>query len=168
MNVAALRALLEPVLTDRGLELDDLVVVGAGSRSVLRITVDGDGPKGRGPLLDEVAEATRAVSDTLDESDLTGSHAYVLEVSSRGVSAPLVKPAHWRRNTGRLVAVTGTDGVKVTGRIAATTDDGATLTVDGEPVAVSFGDVRRAVVQVELNRPRDLELDDDDDIADEE
>jgi ribosome maturation factor RimP len=166
MNVAALRALLEPVLADRGLELDDLVVVGAGSRSVLRITVDGDGPKGRGPLLDEVADATRAVSDTLDESDLTGNQAYVLEVSSRGVTTPLAKPAHWRRNTGRLVAVTSTDGTKVTGRIAAATETGATLTVDGEPVAVSFADVRKAVVQVELNRPHDLELDDD--IEDEE
>ena len=166
MNVAALRALLEPVLTDRGLELDDLVVVGAGSRSVLRITVDGDGPKGRGPLLDEVADATRAVSDALDESDLTGTQPYVLEVGSRGVGAPLVKPAHWRRNISRLVAVTRTDGTKVTGRIGAATDENATLTVDGEPVAVAFGDVKRAVVQVELNRAPDLELDDD--IADEE
>jgi ribosome maturation factor RimP len=166
MNVAALRALLEPVLADRGLELDDLVVVGAGSRSVLRITVDGDGPKGRGPLLDEVADATRAVSDTLDESELTGNQPYVLEVSSRGVAAPLAKPAHWRRNTGRLVAVTRADGTKLTGRIAAATDTDATLTVDGEPVAVAFGDVRKAVVQVELNRAPDLELDED--IADEE
>jgi ribosome maturation factor RimP len=166
MNVAALRALLEPVLTDRGLELDDLVLIGAGSRSVLRITVDGDGPKGRGPLLDEVADATRAVSDALDESELTGTQPYVLEVSSRGVSAPLATPAHWRRNTGRLVAVTRTDGTKVTGRIAGAAENDATLTVDGEPVAVAFGDVRRAVVQVELNRAPDLELDDD--IEDEE
>lgn len=161
MNVAALRALLEPVLVGRGLELDDLVVVGAGSRSVLRITVDGDGPKGRGLLLDEVAEATRAVSDALDESDLTGNQTYVLEVSSRGVGAPLVKPVHWRRNTSRLVAVTRTDGTKVTGRIAAASDADATLTVDGEPLVVPFGDVRRAVVQVELNRAPDVELDDD-------
>jgi hypothetical protein len=39
--------------------------------------------------------------------------------------------------------------------------------VDGEPVAVAFGDVRRAVVQVELNRAPDLELDDDDDTDEE-
>jgi ribosome maturation factor RimP len=166
MNVAALRALLEPVLSDRGLELDDLVVVGAGARSILRITVDGDGPKGRGPLLDEVADATRAVSDTLDESDLTGSQPYVLEVSSRGVGAPLTKAAHWRRNTGRLVAVTRTDGIKVTGRIVAATDADVTLTVDGEPVTLAFGDVKKAAVQVELNRAPDLDLDDD--LAEEE
>ena len=165
MNVAALRALLEPVLADRGLELDDLVVVGAGSRSVLRISVDGDGPKGRGPLLDEVADATRAVSDALDESDLTGTQAYVLEVSSRGVGAPLIKSAHWRRNTGRLVLVTRADGSRLTGRITATTDTGVTLTVDGAEAVVAFSDVKRAAVQVELNRPAEVELDD---IADEE
>ncbi|HET7724265.1 MAG TPA: ribosome maturation factor RimP [Propionibacteriaceae bacterium] len=160
MNVARLRALLEPVLADRGLELDDLVVVGAGARSILRITVDGDGPHGRGPLLDEVADATRAVSDALDESDATGSQPYVLEVSSRGVGAPLTKPAHWRRNTGRLVAVTRSDGTKVTGRIVATTEEGATLTVDGTPQPLSYSDVKRAAVQVELNRPHDPDLDD--------
>ena len=160
MNVARLRALLEPVLADRGLELDDLVVVGAGARSVLRITVDGDGPHGKGPLLDEVADATRAVSDALDASDATGTQPYVLEVSSRGVGAPLVKPAHWRRNAGRLVAVTRTDGTKVTGRIAATTDTDATLTVEGSPQVVPYNEVKRAAVQVELNRPHDPEIDD--------
>lgn len=160
MNVAALRALLEPVLADRGLELDDLQVIGAGSRSVLRVTVDGDGPHGRGPLLDEVADATRAVSDALDESELTGSRPYVLEVSSRGVGAPLLTPAHWRRNTGRLVTVTRVDGTQVTGRIAAATDAEATLSGDAEPTVVGFDTVKRAVVQVELNRPHDPELDD--------
>src|SRR5665647_3988133 len=133
MNVAALRALLEPVLADRGLELDDLVVVGAGSRSVLRISVDGDGPKGRGPLLDEVADATRAVSDALDESALTGTQSYVLEVSSRGVGAPLTKPVHWRRNTGRLVLVTRA--------VPGERDTGVCRSGDpsGEPAAVGAG-----------------------------
>ena len=163
MDIAALRALLEPVLVDRGLELDDVTVSGAGTRSVLRITVDGDGPKGRGPLLDDVATATRAISDVLDESDVTGTRPYVLEVSSRGVGAALVKPAHWRRNTGRLVLVTHLDGAHTTGRIAATTDTSATLTVDDAPQDVPFADVKRAVVQVELNRPHDPEFDDTDD-----
>lgn len=159
MDVAALRALLEPVLAERGLELDDLTVTGAGTRSVLRVIVDGDGPKGRGPLLDEVAEATRAISDLLDESPLTGTRPYVLEVSSRGVGTPLARPAHWRRNTGRLVLVTHSDGTQVTGRIASATDETATLTVDGASVEVMLAEVKKAVVQVELNRPHDPDLD---------
>ena len=79
---------------------------------------------------------------------------------------PLTKPAHWRRNTGRLVLMTRADGSRLTGRITATTDTGVTLTVDGAEAVVAFSDVKRAAVQVELNRPADLELDDD--IADEE
>lgn len=155
MNVAALTALLEPVLTAHRLELDNLEVVGAGGRSVLRITVDGDGPKGRGPLLDDVAEATRSISDALDASDLTGTRPYVLEVSSRGVGAPLTKPQHWRRNAGRLVEVTATDGTKTTGRIVSADDDAATL----ETGTVAYADVKKAVIQVELNRKPDPELD---------
>ncbi len=44
----------------------------------------------------------------------------------------------------------------------------ATLTVDDAPQDVAFADVKRAVVQVELNRPHDPEVDDTDDSADEE
>ena len=81
------------------------------------------------------------------------------------MGAPLTKPVHWRRNTGRLVLVTRADGSRLTGRITATTDTGVTLTVDGAEGVVAFSDVKRAAVQVELNRPAEVEFDD---IADEE
>lgn len=160
MNTQAIAALLEPVLAGHGLELDDLDISRAGSRSVLRVTVDGDGPQGRGPLLDDIAAATRDISDVLDASPLTGDHPYVLEVSSRGTSRPLTRPAHWRRNRGRLVLVTPVEGERVTGRIHACDDEGVTLSVEGADVAFAFGDIRKAVVQVEMNRPTDPEIDD--------
>ena len=61
----------------------------AGKRRLLRVVVDGDGPDGRGPLLDDIAEASKALSAALDTSDAVGTAAYTLEVSSRGVSRPL-------------------------------------------------------------------------------
>ena len=106
MNESALVAVLEPIVAAHGLELDDLTVVNAGRRSVLRIALDGDGPDGRGPTIDDIAEATRAISAALDDSDAVGEHPYTLEVGSRGVSAPLERPAHWRRNVSRLVRIT--------------------------------------------------------------
>lgn len=160
MNTQAIAALLEPVLAGHGLELDDLDISKAGSRSVLRVTVDGDGPKGRGPLLDDIAAATRDISDTLDASPLTGDSPYVLEVSSRGTSRPLTRPAHWRRNRGRLVTVTPVDGEAVTGRVRASDDDGVTLVVDDAEVTFGYPGIRRALVQVEMNRPTDPEIDD--------
>ena len=71
MQDQQLAAVIEPILASHGLELDSLEVTPLGKRSVLRITVDGDGPKGRGPLLDDIAAASSALSAALDESATT-------------------------------------------------------------------------------------------------
>ncbi len=161
MKQAGLSEQLESVLSAHGLELDDLDVAQAGRRRVVRVTVDGDGPSGRGPDLDQIAEATRAIAKALDESDAMGEAAYTLEVSSRGVSRPLTRPAHYRRNTGRLVALTLTDGTAVTGRITAADEGSVTLDVDGQPVTHQLDQVAKAIVQVEMNRRADDAPDDD-------
>ncbi|SER49715.1 ribosome maturation factor RimP [Propionibacterium cyclohexanicum] len=152
MKQSALIDVVEPVITACGLELDKLTVVRAGARHVVRITLDGDGPSGHGPDLDEIAEATRAISAALDESDAAGQAPYTLEVSSRGVSAPLARPAHWRRNAGRLVTVHTTDGEQFTGRITDSDDTAANLAVDGRSRRIDYSQVRKAVVQIEMNR----------------
>jgi ribosome maturation factor RimP len=150
--------LLSSVLSAHSLELDDLEITPAGRRRLIRVTVDGDGPTGRGPDLDQIAEATRVISRTLDESeDLMGDRPYTLEVSSRGVSRPLTRPAHYRRNTGRLVVLTMTDQTEMTGRINAADDDAVTLDAVGDAAGqrLSYDQITRAVVQVEMNRRAD-------------
>jgi ribosome maturation factor RimP len=172
MRDAAIEAVVSPVLESFGLELDALEVVPAGKRRVVRIVVDGDGPKGRGPLLDDIASASRAVSDALDTSDATGQAAYTLEVSSRGVGRPLTDPKHWRRNTTRLVRVDLAGGDQLTGRITEAREDAVELDVDGTPREVRYADVTKALVQVELNRRQsdddEDELEDDDELDDED
>lgn len=149
-----LRALLEPVVTGMGLDLEDVEVRPAGRRSLVRVLVDKDG----GVDLDTVAEASQAISDALDASDVMGEKAYTLEVSSPGVDRPLTELRHWRRNKDRLVKVTykaGSEATKqLTGRIKAV-DEGknaVTLDVDGKDVGLALGDVQRAIVQVEFGR----------------
>lgn len=160
MKQAVLRRILEPVIDAAGLELEAIEVVPAGSRSVVRVVVDGDGDNGRGPTLDQLAEVSKAASAALDASSDTGSRPYTLEVSSRGVSRPLTRPAHWRRNAGRLVTVHLTDDrAPVTGRITAATDEGVTLEVSEESHYLDFSDVVRALIEVELNRSTDDETD---------
>lgn len=157
-----------PVLERCGLELDAVEVVPAGKRSLVRIIVDGDGPAGRGPLLDDIADATREISAALDAAPL-GDAPYTLEVSSRGTSRPLATPAHWRRNRGRLVKATLAEEA-VTGRIRASDETGVTLDVDGAERRLEYAEISKAMIQVELNRPYDPDLDDvgsDDDEADE-
>jgi len=164
MRDAAIEAVVIPVLEGYGLELDALEVMPAGKRRVVRIVVDGDGPKGRGPLLDDIASASRAVSDALDGSEAMGQAAYTLEVSSRGVGRPLTEPKHWRRNTTRLVRIDLAGGSQVTGRITAAGEDAVELDVDGTPREVRYADLTKALVQVELNRRQSDDEDDEDDV----
>ena len=70
-----LSSLLTPILEHYSLELEEIDVMPAGKRRLLRVVVDGDGPEGRGPLLDDIAEATKAISAFLDTSDVVGAAA---------------------------------------------------------------------------------------------
>ena len=151
MKQQAIEAVVGPVVEQCGLEVDRIEIASAGKRTVLRVYLDGDGPEGRGPSLDEIADATRAVSAALDESDATGNAPYTLEVSSRGVSRPLTEPKHFRRNVGRLVALTLTDG-SVIGRISVADGDGIDLDVDGAVRRVDLASISKAVVQAELRK----------------
>jgi len=148
----ALRDQIEAELTgplrDHGLDLEAVDITPAGKRRVLRVAVDQDG----GVTLDDIADATRVVSDVLDASDVMGEQGYTLEVTSRGVDRPLVLPRHWRRNADRLVKAALVDDTEVNGRIVTSTDESVTLDVDGTEREVALGDIAKALVQVEFNR----------------
>jgi ribosome maturation factor RimP len=146
-----LTGLIGPTVHALGLDLDALELTTAGRRRVLRVVIDKDG----GVSLDQIAEATRAVSKELDAGNALGEQPYTLEVTSRGVDRPLTSPRHWVRNIGRLVEVATDAGAVVTGRVSGADDVGADLDVgadDGAPLRVLYRDVRRALVQVEFAR----------------
>lgn len=155
MKEPRIAALLGPILASLDLDLEAVDLVPAGKRKVLRIVVDGDGTAGRGPNLDEIAEATKAVSLALDTDDVTGTSPYTLEVSSRGVGRPLELPRHWRRNADRLVAVTTTAGDRLTGRIVSADEVSTVLDVEGVTRELAYAGIAKAQVQVELNRSTD-------------
>ncbi|MFN8126099.1 MAG: ribosome maturation factor RimP [Candidatus Nanopelagicales bacterium] len=138
-----------PVAT-AGAHVEAVEVRTAGRRRLVRVSVDTD----TGISLDEVAVVTRAVSQALDDTDVMGDRPYVLEVGSPGVAAPLTQERHWVRNVGRLVRITPVDGEPFEARIVAVAGPAITLDVAGQSRVVSLPDVRKAVVQVELNRPQ--------------
>src|SRR3954453_11899032 len=94
-----LAGLLAAPVEGLGLDLESVDLSKAGKRSVLRVAVDKDG----GVDMDDIAEATQAVSAGLADSDLMGSTPFTLEVSSPGVDRPLTLARHWLRNATRLV-----------------------------------------------------------------
>jgi ribosome maturation factor RimP len=171
----AVRDVLAPVLAQLQLQLDDVAVSSAGSRRLLRVVVDvSDEAVDRaladvasapvpGLSLDDVADASRAVSQALDDSDVMGDTPYVLEVTTPGVERALTSPGQFRRNVRRKVAVTLADGTQVTGRVEGA-DDELRLRVDGAKKGMTSSrtyawvDVVRGVVQVDFSRVADAPL----------
>jgi len=146
-----LAEVLTAPLAAAGLDVEAIDLTPAGRRRLLRVAVDRDG----GVTLDDIAEATKAVSRALDGSDVMGERPYTLEVTSPGTDRPLTHPRHWRRNQGRLVKATLGDGRALTGRITGSDDTRAVLDVDGTPEEVEYDDVKKAKVQLEFNRSPD-------------
>ncbi|WP_432586521.1 ribosome maturation factor RimP [Streptomyces sp. HD1123-B1] len=149
-----LRGLLEPLVSARELDLEEVEVTPAGRRRVLRIVVDSDD----GVQLDTCAELSRDISRTLDESDAMGATPYVLEVTSPGAERPLTEPRHYRRATGRLMRAKLADGDELVARITAVDEDGIDLEVPGvkgrKPTArrLAFKEISKARVEIEFNR----------------
>jgi ribosome maturation factor RimP len=143
-----LAGVLTAPLAATGLDVEAIDLTPAGKRRLLRVAVDKDG----GVTMDDIADATREVSRLLDESDVMGERPYTLEVTSPGTDRPLTLPRHWRRNRGRIVTVSCSDGRTVTGRITDSDDDRAVLDVEGATEELAFDDVAKAKVQIEFNR----------------
>jgi len=160
---ARLRTLAEPVVTAAGLDLEELTVARAGRRHVVRISVDGDD----GVSHDELTEISRELSARLDEAEQSAGalpvDSYTLELSSPGVDRPLTLPRHWRRNTGRLVAVRAGERT-VTARIVGVDEVGVRFDPAVLAEVVPFDRLGPGRVQVEFSRLADLS---DEEIGDE-
>lgn len=150
-----LREVVEAVVTAAGYDLEDLTVVAAGRRRLLKVVLDSDD----GVDLDEAAQVSRDISerlDALEAADPMGVAAYTLEVTSPGIGRPLTLPRHFRRARGRLLAITTTDGSAVLGRVLAAQDDGVDLLVGSagiDPRRLSYDEIDKARVEVEFNTP---------------
>lgn len=149
------RSAVEPVVATLGLDLEDISVQASGKRRRVCVVLDRDG----GMDLDAIAQASRALSDALDESDAMGEDTYTLEVTSPGIDRPLTLPRHWRRNVDRRVRVQCSDGSMLDARIRSVDDDGVTLAVDSrsgpetEERRMPWADLARGEVQIEFRRP---------------
>ncbi len=170
-----IRPAVDGPLAALGLLVEDVAVTPAGRRRLVRIWIDRVLPESADatttviePLtLDEVADATRAVSDALDETGVMGEQPYTLEVTSPGVDRPLTEPRHFRRNVTRLVTLTPLEGEAVTGRIVSAGPEAVTVEVPAakktpaQTVELAYAALARAVVEVEFSRPSaDAGLDD--------
>jgi ribosome maturation factor RimP len=143
-----LAALVAETVSALGLDVEAVELTPAGNKRVLRIALDRDGGIG----IDHITDATRALSEALDASDVMGAQPYTLEVTSRGVDRPLTEPRHWRRNAGRLVRLRLADDSSIDGRIGDSDDTGVEIEGRTSSQRLDYTQITHALVQTELNR----------------
>ena len=137
-------AAITPALTALGFYLEDLNISSAGKRSLLTVIVDAD----RHLSLDEVTQATKAISEIVENIPALGATPFTLEVTSPGVDRPLTKPRHWRKNINRLVKIILQDGKEIKGRIKSASEISATI----DEVEISYVDIKRANLEIEFKQ----------------
>jgi ribosome maturation factor RimP len=144
--------LISPALQQAGYFLEDVNLVTPGSHRIVTVIVDGESALN----LDQVTVASKLVSELMDEATFMGETPFTLEVTSPGIDRPLTLPRHFAKNVTRLLKVTKTDGIVVTGRITSNSETEVTLSVvekkEAKEVVVALADIKRAVVEIEFNR----------------
>lgn len=155
-----LQSILDPVVAQAGLLLESVAITGPRGRQVVCVTVDlVDGPGGVGS--DQLGEVSQAVSTALDDvADLIDG-AYLLEVTTPGLSRPLTQARHYRRATGHLVTVQTADGA-ITGRVIGADEESVNLEVPqrrGAPVPteIALAAITQGRMEIELRRPAESE-----------
>lgn len=166
---AQLAELVEPTVTRRGLFLEELELKPAGPRTALRVVVDyAEGSEQVD--LDTLAELSEEISELLDaeaETTLKDVPEYDLEVSTPGATRPLRLPRHFRRNVGRLLEITTTDGREMVARLEGASEQSITVSEQKpapkkgmpvkykEPVELDLTAITEARVQVEFSHTED-------------
>lgn len=95
-----LQEIISPILRTLGLELIDVICVGQGPRSVVRVLIDKPG----GVTITDCEHAHKALGPALDVAD-PFPHAYTFEVSSPGLDRPLKRLQDYQRAIGKEVSL---------------------------------------------------------------
>lgn len=102
--------LVMPIIEEHGFELVDVEYVKEGADYYLRVYADKEG----GINIDDCVLISRSLEEKLDAADRM-TDAYILEVSSPGLTRPLKKEKDFQRNLGKKVEVKlyrAVDGMK--------------------------------------------------------
>lgn len=92
--------LVTPIIEENNFELVDVEYVKEGADYYLRVYADKEG----GINIDDCVLISRALEARLDEEDKI-KDAYILEVSSPGLTRPLKKEKDFKRSIGKLVEI---------------------------------------------------------------
>ena len=109
------------------------------------MVVDGD----QGITIDECANLSRALSDSIHESNLMED--YTMEVTTPGIDQPLKLLRQYQKHIGRNLKVELKESEVVRGKLLQMEDDSITIEVEGKEknrMKISFNQINKTFVQV--------------------
>lgn len=148
--IEEVKRLAEPVLQSQGLELVDVEYQREKQGWVLRIFIDREG----GVNIEDCAEVNRELGTLLDIRDFI-PNAYVLEVSSPGLTRPLKKLADFLRYRQRLVKIKtwqpmGKGGRVFKGRLIDVAEEKIILQTTEGVIEIPFQSIAKANLEIEF------------------
>lgn len=127
---------IEEKLKQLGFELFDIRFFHAGSRSILRITIDSS----EGVTIQDCEHVSNEISVTLDTENFSADRRYNLEISSPGIDRPLKTERDFRRIIGRPVILHLSETVKgkktMQGDVVKCEDNIVTLKIEDNVVEI--------------------------------
>ena len=141
-------SLVLPIIESAGLELWDVEYVKEGSDYYLRVYIDKLG----GVNIDDGVLVTRALNEKLDADDFI-EDAYILEVSSPGLTRKLKKDKEFEKSIGKLIRVKlykAEEGSKEhVGRLKEFAPDKLTIEVDEADISLSRDNISSVRLEYE-------------------
>jgi ribosome maturation factor RimP len=140
--------LVQDIIAANNFELWDVEYVKEGSDYYLRVYADKEG----GIMIDDCVTISRALEAKLDAEDFI-EEAYILEVSSPGLTRKLKKEKDYERSIGKLVLVKlykAENGAKeFVGRLIENDSESLKLDVDGNEVVLNKNNISSARLEYE-------------------
>ncbi|MBQ9278627.1 MAG: ribosome maturation factor RimP [Lachnospiraceae bacterium] len=132
--------LVTPIIEKNSFELVDVEYVKEGADYYLRVYADKEG----GINIDDCVLISRALEKKLDEEDKIDG-AYILEVSSPGLTRPLKKDKDFKRSIGKKVDIklyNKVNGLKqFTAELKAYSEQDITVLLNDEEMLINRKDI---------------------------
>jgi ribosome maturation factor RimP len=147
-TIEKVNQLLAPLL-----EGTDIFVVNVKVKPINNIKVYLDADSGFS--IEKCTMVNRKLYAAIEEEQMFPNGDFSLEVSSPGVDEPLVQARQYKKNIGRKVTVTDSEGVEKTGIMKDANDEFITLEVKGAKqkdatitLEIPFVNIKKTVVQI--------------------
>ncbi len=147
--VDRVRAMLNPILSNEGMELVEVEYRRETRGWVLRLYVDKEG----GITLDDCSRVSQEVGRILDVEDFI-SLPYTLEVSSPGLTRPLKSEKDFIKYRNRLIKIKTHNPIEnrrqFKGRLLGISENRIEIAMDEEVLQIPLSNVAKANLEIEF------------------